>query len=364
MRHNLSLVLKGATGRAWASEGTGSEAQPSSPRPDDGALLDEYSRTVIRAVEMVSPSVVNIDVYKKVRVRRRGTDQTQARGGAGDEREVRAGTGSGFIFTPDGFILTNSHVVSGAVRVDATLFDGRRCAAQVVGDDPNTDLAVIRVNAPGLQAARLGESRSVRPGQVVIAIGNPYGFQCTVTTGVVSALGRSLRAGSGRLIDNVIQTDAALNPGNSGGPLLDSAGEVIGVNTAVILPAQGICFAIAIDTVKFVAGRLIKDGTIRNAFIGVAGQNVPLHRRLVRYHRLPHDSGILVAAVEAGSPAQRAGLLEGDLIVAFDGRPVAGIDDLHRILTDAQVGARATLSVLRGAVKLDLAIVPEEAPRP
>jgi len=348
---------------AEASESTGGSgaARPLLPGRDDGALLDEYSRTVIRAVEKVSPSVVNIDVYKNVRMR------GPSPGGAGEGeagREVRAGTGSGFVFTPDGFILTNSHVVGGAARVDVTLNDGRRLPAQIVGDDPSTDLAVLRVQAPGLVAARLGESRSVRPGQVVIAIGNPYGFQCTVTTGVVSALGRSLRSGSGRLIDNVIQTDAALNPGNSGGPLVDSAGEVIGVNTAVILPAQGICFAMAIDTVKFVAGRLIKDGKIARAFIGVAGQNVPLHRRVVRFHGLALDSAILVVSLEADSPAQRAGLQEGDLIVALDGQPVSGIDDLHRILTDARVGARATLTLLRGTAKLDLAIVPEEAPGP
>jgi len=348
---------------AGAADRASPEASPPPSRSDDSALLDEYSRTVIRAVERVSPSVVNIDVYKKVRVRRPSAERTPARGEGGDEREVRAGTGSGFIFTPDGFVLTNSHVVSGAARADVTLNDGRRLAAQVVGLDPNSDLAVIRVHAPGLRAAGLGESRSVRTGQVVIAIGNPFGFQCTVTTGVVSALGRSLRAGSGRLIDNVIQTDAALNPGSSGGPLVNSAGEVIGVNTAVILPAQGICFAIAIDTVKFVAGRLIKDGTIRNAFIGVAGQNVPLHRRLVRYHGLPNDSAVLVASLEKRGPAQRAGLQEGDLIVAYDGQPVGAIDDLHRILTDARVGARSTLTVLRGAEKLDFAIVPEEAPR-
>src|SRR6266581_4618175 len=296
MRGRVSFVSEeaaGATGRPpiGPSESSGR---------DDGALLDEYSRTVIHAVEKVSPSVVNIDVYKNVRVRGQASG---AAGGAEAGREVRAGTGSGFVFTPDGFVLTNSHVVSGAARVDVTLNDGRRLPAQIVGDDPNTDLAVLRVQAPGLVAARLGESRSVRPGQIVIAIGNPYGFQCTVTAGVVSALGRSLRARSGRLIDNVIQTDAALNPGNSGGPLVSSRGEVIGVNTAMILPAQGLCFAIAIDTAKFVAGRLIKDGTIRRGYLGVGGQNVQLHRRVVRQLQLPVDSGLLVLNVEPRSPA-------------------------------------------------------------
>ena len=343
--------------RAAAAEGIhGGEDSARGPRPDDAALLDEYSRTVVRVVEEIAPAVVNIDVYKKARIGRAGA-------GASQEREVRAGTGSGFIFTPDGFVLTNSHVVSGSARVDVTLNDGRRLAAQIVGDDPSTDLAVVRVQAPGLHAARLGESRSLRPGQLAIAIGNPLGFQCTVTAGVVSALGRSLRAGSGRLIDNVIQTDAPLNPGNSGGPLLNSSGEVIGVNTAVILPAQGICFAIAIDTVKFVAGRLIKDGTIRRAYIGVAGMDVPLHRRLVRFHALPNESAVLVSAIEPESPARTAGLREGDLIVAYEGLPVTGVDDLHRILTDARVGARARLTVLRGADRLDLDILPREAPR-
>jgi len=323
--------------------------------PDDGALLDEYSRAVIRAVEKVSPAVVNVDVFKRARLRWPG-GRAPSPGEDAAEREIRAGSGSGFIFTPDGFVLTNSHVVGGAGRVQVTLSDGRRLDAQVVGDDPGTDLAVIRVHAPGLSAAALGETRGIRPGQLVVAIGNPYGFQCTVTTGVVSALGRSLRSSSGRLID------AALNPGNSGGPLVNSAGQVIGVNTAVILPAQGICFAIAIDTVKFVAGRLIKDGAIRRAYIGVAGQDVPLHRRLVRHHGLRRDSGILVAGIEKDSPAQRAGLEEGDLVVAFDDQPIAGIDELHRLLTDARVGARSTLTVLRRVEKLEIEIVPEEAP--
>jgi S1-C subfamily serine protease len=347
MAERRSLVVEEEFARPEAGGAPRATAPRVAPE-DDAALLDDYSRTVVRIVEAISPSVVNIDVYKKAR---------------GQGREARAGTGSGFLFTPDGFILTNSHVVSGAERVDVTLNDGSRLGAQIVGDDPGTDLAVVRVNAHGLHAAPLGTSRSLRPGQLVVAIGNPYGFQCTVTTGVVSALGRSLRAGSGRLIDNVIQTDAPLNPGNSGGPLLDSAGRVIGVNTAVILPAQGICFAIAIDTVQFVAGRLIKDGTIRRAYIGVAGQNVPLHRRLVRFHALPNDSAVLVVAVEDGSPARTAGLSEGDLIVAYEGLAVTGVDDLHRILTDARVGARSRLTVLRGVDRIELDIVPREAPR-
>ncbi len=352
-----------------ADETAGTHAAPAPVPPDDAALLDDYSRTVIRAVERVSPSVVNIDVFKMARPRRQeggGSGPEEGSGTTGEPgggREVRAGTGSGFIFTPDGFILTNSHVVAGAGRVDVTLNDGRRLPAQLVGDDPNTDLAVVRVQAPGLVAATLGESRSIRPGQVVVAIGNPYGFQCTVTTGVVSALGRSLRAGSGRLIDNIIQTDAALNPGNSGGPLLNATGEVIGVNTAVIISAQGICFAIAIDTVKFVAGRLIKDGRIRHASLGVAGQNVPLHRRLVRFHHLERETGIFVVSVEEGSPARQADIRDGDLIVAFEDQPVAGIDDLHRYLTDARVGARSRLTILRGGAKLDIEVVPQEMSR-
>ena len=344
MRHGLSWMIDSAAGASDGPGGAASEmcAEPAPPAavPDDGALLDAYSRAVIRAVEKVSPAVVNVDVFKRARLRWPG-GRAPSPGEDAAEREIRAGSGSGFIFTPDGFVLTNSHVVGG---------------------DPGTDLAVIRVHAPGLSAAALGETRGIRPGQLVVAIGNPYGFQCTVTTGVVSALGRSLRSSSGRLIDNVIQTDAALNPGNSGGPLVNSAGQVIGVNTAVILPAQGICFAIAIDTVKFVAGRLIKDGAIRRAYIGVAGQDVPLHRRLVRHHGLRRDSGILVAGIEKDSPAQRAGLEEGDLVVAFDDQPIAGIDELHRLLTDARVGARSTLTVLRRVEKLEIEIVPEEAP--
>ena len=320
--------------------------------PSDDGLLDAYSRAVISAAEKVSPSVVNIDVHKKPR----GKQNTGFR----FSEELRA-NGSGFIFTPDGFILTNSHVVHDTDRVDVILPDGRRFQADVVGDDPDTDLAVVRINGLNLLSVPLGDSEKIKVGQLVIAIGNPYGFQYTVTSGVISALGRSLRSMSGRLIDNVIQTDAALNPGNSGGPLVTSRGDVIGVNTAMILAAQGICFAIGINTAKFVAGKLIKEGKIRRSYIGLGGQNVQLHRRIVRFHHLPVESGILVVSVEEASPAQRAGLSEGDMIVGFDGRPIAGIDDLHKILTEEKVGMKSTLTIIRRTEKLNLGIIPEES---
>jgi S1-C subfamily serine protease len=271
------------------------------------------------------------------------------------------GTGSGFIFTPDGFILTNSHVVHRADKIAVTLPDGRRFEGDMVGEDPDTDLAVVRINGSNFLATALGDSEKIRVGQLVIAIGNPYGFQCTVTSGVVSALGRSLRSISGRLIDNIIQTDAALNPGNSGGPLVTSRGDVIGVNTAMILAAQGICFAIGINTAKFVAGKLIKEGRVRRSYIGLGGQNISLLRRIVRFYHLPVESGILVVSVEENSPAQRAGLSEGDIIIAFDGQPVTGIDDLHRMLTEEKVGVRTELTMIRHTEKLNLDIIPEES---
>jgi S1-C subfamily serine protease len=325
----------------------------------DEALLDAYSQTVIGVAERVSPSVVNIEIRRQINDRRAG--RAQGARGNGGPQESR-GSGSGFIFTPDGFILTNSHVAHGADVIEVTLADGRKHEAQLVGDDPDTDLAVIRINAPNLAPAALGESQKINVGQVVVAIGNPYGFQSTVTAGVVSALGRSLRSSSGRLMDDVIQTDAALNPGNSGGPLVNSRGEVIGVNTAVILPAQGICFAIAIDTAKFVAGRLIRDGRISRSFIGLAGQNVPLPRRFVRFYNLAVESSVLVVSLEPDSPARRAGLLEGDLIIGFAGRPVAGIDDLHKLLTAERIGQGAPLEVIRRTERIALHIVPEEVP--
>jgi len=311
-------------------------------------VLDAYSQAVTGAAERVGPAVVSVDV--RHRVARRGRPA----------REV-PGHGSGFVFTPDGFILTNSHVVHDATRIEAAFADGRRVGGQLVGDDPETDLAVLRVEPGTPAAAELGDSGTLRVGQLVIAIGNPLGFESTVTAGVVSALGRSFRSVTGRLIDDVIQTDAALNPGNSGGPLVDSRGRVIGVNTAVILPAQGICFAVGINTAKVVTGQLIRHGKIRRGRIGVAGQNVPLLRLAQRAHGLDAKSGVLVTGVEPNSPAQRAGLTSGDIIVAFDGKPVAGIDDLHRLLVTERIGAPTTVVVLRKADKLELAIVPDES---
>lgn len=331
-----------------------------SPTNPDSALLDAYSRAVTAAVDKVSPSVVNVEVHQAVR-----SSAGRERNGEPHSKERRGG-GSGFVFTPDGLILTNSHVVHDATRIEVTFSDGRRLPAHTIGDDPATDLAVIRINSIGndahsLQAAELGDSQQLRPGQLAIAIGNPYSFQSTVTAGVISALGRSLRSYSGRLIEDVIQTDAALNPGNSGGPLVNSQGQVIGVNTATILPAQGLCFAIGINTAKFVASRLLRDGRIRRSYIGVSAQTVPIHRRVVRFYNLPKETGVVVVGIEANSPAQRANLREGDAIVALDGKPVAGVDDLHRLLTDAQVGARCELTIIRHTERLTLPIVPEEA---
>jgi S1-C subfamily serine protease len=324
------------------------DTQQTQTTETDAELLDSYSRTVTGVAEKVSPSVVNIEVHQRIK------------SGSGRRSAEASGNGSGFIFTPDGFTLTNSHVVHGATRIEAALLDGRRCPAQLIGDDPDTDLAVIRIDLSNLLPAELGNSKSVRVGQLAVAIGNPYGFQYSVTAGVVSALGRSLRSQSGRLIDDVIQTDAALNPGNSGGPLVASNGSVIGVNTAVIRPAQGICFATGIDTAKFVAGQLIRDGRISRSFIGVAGQNVPLPRRLVRYYNLPVDTAILIVSFEENSAARRSGLREGDLIIGFDGHPVAGIDQLHRLLTGERAGQTLPVDVIRGTERLTLQVTPQE----
>ncbi len=338
---------------AWVGlsdvEGGGRGVPASAEPPDDGPLLDAYSSAVVRASERVSPSVVHIESVH--------------RAASGDPRRSREGrgTGSGFVFTSNGYILTNSHVVHGASRVEVTLADGSRHPADLIGDDPETDLAVVRVKTADLTPVALGDSKALRVGQLAIAIGHPYGFQLTVTAGVVSALGRSLRSQAGRLIDDVLQTDAALNPGNSGGPLVNSRGEVIGVNTAIIPSAQGICFAIAVNTAKFVAGRLIRDGRVRRSRIGAAVQTVPLPRHMVDRHDLAVNAGVLIVAVEPHGPADRAGLEEGDVLVGFEDRPVAGLDDLHRLLTEERVGIRARLDVLRRNELLAVDLTPEES---
>jgi S1-C subfamily serine protease len=307
---------------------------------DDADLLDAYSRAVTAAVDRAAPSVVKIDV---------------ARGPRG------GGSGSGFVFAPDGFIVTNSHVVHGARELEVRFLDGRALPATLVGDDPDSDIAVVRVAANDLPSVTLGDSSAIKPGQLAIALGNPYGLQTTVTAGVVSALGRTLRSQSGRLIDNVIQTDAALNPGNSGGPLVASRGEVIGVNTAVISWAQGICFAIAVNTARQVVTALMRDGKVRRGYVGLAGQDVGIPRRLVREFALSAERGVLVLSVEPGSPAAQAGLAEGDVLVSFAGRTVDSIDELHRVLTDHPIGKAGEMTVLRKYRPLGLTLVPIEA---
>src|SRR5688572_13344212 len=334
-----------------SNESFNSASSGNGARIDDADLLDAYSAAVIQASDKISPAVVNIEVQHK----RKERGAVPARGG-----HPLRGSGSGFIFTPDGFILTNSHVVHGADQIDVALSDGRRYPARLVGDDPDTDLAVIRIDAPNLAAAQFGDSNGIRVGQLAIAVGNPYGFQCTVTAGVVSAMGRSLRSNSGRLIDNVIQTDAALNPGNSGGPLVSSRGEVIGVNTAIILPAQGICFAIAVNTAKFVAARLIRDGRVRRSFLGVAGQNVTIPRSVARRLNMATASGVLVLSAYKDSPAQKAGLLEGDVFIAMAGEAIKGVDDLHTHLTDEKIGVETALTILRRFAKITVPVVPAE----
>jgi S1-C subfamily serine protease len=314
----------------------------------DEALRDSYSHTVTSVAEGVSPSVVRIDVE--------GAPSGPENRPPGPERA--SGSGSGFVFTPDGFVLTNSHVVSGAKRIAVTTLDGRKLPGHLVGDDPDSDLAVVRVHASELVPVTFGDSSRLRVGQIAVAVGNPFGFDCTVTAGVVSALGRSLRTKTGRLVEDVIQTDAALNPGNSGGPLCDSNGRVIGVNTAMISSAQGICFAIAANTASFVVAKLIHEGRIRRAHLGVAGQNVPLHRRVVRYHGLSLESAVFVVAIEAGSPAALGGLREGDLIIELDGKPIAGVDDLHRSLTHERADRETTIVILRGTERHTLTVKP------
>ena len=307
-------------------------------RNSDEKILDNYSQTVSGVFQKASSAVVNIEV-----------------------KHQGQGSGSGFVFTPDGYIITNSHVVHGARRIDVCFVDGRRIEAQLIGDDPHSDLAVIHVGLQDLNFLHLGDSGRLRVGQIAIAIGNPYSFQCTLTAGVVSALGRSMRSQSGRLIEEIIQTDAALNPGNSGGPLLNSSGEVIGVNTAVILPAQGICFAIPSNTAKFIATELMRSGQVRRGFIGVMVQNVTLPKGPVHMGKIPVESGVSITSLERGSPAERFGLRPQDVIVGMDEQIVSSIDDLHRLLTKAVIGHEYRLTIIRDFEKIFVAIVPQSS---
>ena len=322
-------------------------AEPDTIPVDDQALLDAYSRAVIDVVDRVGPTVVRLDVK------------------TGDGQRDRGGTGSGVIVAPDGLVLTNSHVVGGATRINVTTVDGRSLTARVVGDDPDTDLALVRIDGPDtLPAASLGDSKRLKRGQLVIAIGNPLGFESTVTTGVISALGRSLRAQSGRLIDDVIQTDAALNPGNSGGPLVSSHGEVVGINTAVIMGAQGICFAVASNTANFVLGELVRHGHVRRAYIGVAAQQTAIPRRLRHAAGVTQSSGVVTVGVEPGSPAELAGVAVGDILLALDGVAISGADDLIRILGGDKIGRTVMLESLRRGEQRRAAITPtQRAPR-
>lgn len=327
---------------------TAPEPARATPPTDDAALLDAYSGAVSHAVEQAGAAVVHIEA--------RGRRETGK-----SETEQAGGSGSGFFLSPDGYALTNSHVVHGATALSVHLADGRRLEADLVGDDPHTDLAIVRVSGEALPHLSLGDSDRLRAGQIAIALGSPMGFQQTVTAGIVSGLGRSLRAQSGRMIDNVIQTDAALNPGNSGGPLINTRAEVIGVNTAIIRPAQGICFAIASNLARWVAGWLIKDGRIRRSYLGVGGQTVPLLRALVRHFHLNVESGVLVSHLEPGSPAALAGVREGDVMIALDTHPIATVNALHQLLTADYIDRSAALLLLRHTERVVVQVTPRES---
>ena len=323
--------------------------QPFQLSNPDAPLMDAYSRTIVQVSKNVSPAVVQIKVKKKAAAQRK-------RG----RRQQPFGTGSGFIISSDGFIVTNSHVVHGAIQIGVTLQDGRELSAKLIGEDPATDIAVVQVDGNNLRSIRFGDSDHLQVGQIAVAIGNPYGFQYSVTTGVVSALGRTLRSESGRLIDDVIQTDAALNPGNSGGPLVNSTGEVIGVNTAVILPAQGLCFAVSSNLAEYVVGNLIMKGKVRRGYIGIAGQTIPLNPRTVNYHQLSVKSGVLIQSVEPDGPAYNSQLKRGDIIIAFYDKTVHSIDDLHKNLNEKTINKEVNLTVLRRGKKINILVIPAE----
>ncbi len=313
-------------------------------------LLDAYSQAVVDAAEKVSPAVVHIQVEKKI----------VGRAARFAPNGLQVGAGSGFIISPEGFILTNSHVINGTSKIQVNIPDGRICQGELIGNDPATDLAVVRIYADNLEYVNLGDSDKLRVGQVVIAIGNPYGFEYSVTAGVVSALGRSLRSSTGRLIDNVIQTDAALNPGNSGGPLVNTRGEVVGINTAIILPAQGICFAVASSTGKYIASRLIIEGKVRRGYLGIGGQVVKFPLRIINYHRLEVQSGILIQHIEPKSPADHSDLRSGDIIIGLNGNPVSDIIELHKLLNDSTINREVHLELLRRSEKIVISVIPSE----
>ena len=315
------------------------------PPAGDAPLLDAYSNAVSAAVDAAGAAVVHLEV----------THKRSAQGAGG-------GSGSGFLLSPDGYVLTNSHVVHGGSSFHVHLSDGRRLVADLIGEDPHTDLAVVPVSREPLPHLQLADSEQVRAGQIAIALGSPMGFQQTVTAGIVSGLGRSLRTQSGRTIDNIIQTDAALNPGNSGGPLINTRAEVIGVNTAIIRPAQGICFAIASNLARWVAGWLIKDGRIRRSYLGVGGQTVPLLRAVARAYHLDQASGVLISNLSPNSPAAAAGLREGDIIVALDAAPVRTVTDLHQLLTADYIDRPANLTVIRLTERMVFPLRPAEMP--
>lgn len=342
MKRGTENTIEYLASEQTAKEGSGASV-PTAVLESDEELLDAYSHAVIGVVDKVGPAVVSIRVKKAA---------------ASPRQPGGEGAGSGVIIAPDGFVLTNNHVVEGVTGAEVSLTDGSILPAQIVGTDPATDLAVLRVGANGLPSAALGDSSGLRVGQLAIAIGNPFGFQSTVSTGVVSALGRSLRSQAGWLIDNVIQTDVPLNPGNSGGPLVDSRGRVMGINTAMIFMAQGISFAVPVNTAKWVVGELVTRGKVRRAHLGIAGQVRPLHRRVQRYFELKITSGVEVMSVEENGPAARSGLLVGDVIIGLDGQEVATVDDIHRLLTRQPENRQFTLTILRGTERRDVQVSP------